>query len=97
MSKPAASHVATETHRSAGIDQTALAAAAAILAAAVMLLLGIFGRVGIYVGAVEMMEQWHLFFQPTFGGTLAGMVEAAVVSFALAWLFGWLYNGLARR
>lgn len=37
--------------------------------------LGVFGRVGIYLGAVEMMEQWHLFFRPTFGGTLAGMVR----------------------
>lgn len=97
MSKPAASHVTTEARHSSQLDPTALAAAAAILSAAVMLLLGIFGRVGIYVGALEMMEQWHLFFRPTVGGTLAGMVEAAVVSFVLAWLFGWLYNRLARR
>lgn len=97
MEKPVASNVMTEARRSAGLDATALSAAAAILAAAVMLLLGVFGRFGIYLGAVEMMERWHLFFRPTVGGTLAGMVEAAVVSFVLAWLFGWLYNRLARR
>jgi len=97
MRKPAASDPTAEARRSARIDPTALAAATAILAAAVMLLLGILGSVGIGLGAVEMMEQWHLFFRPTLGGTLAGMVEGAVVSFALAWLFGWLYNGLARQ
>ena len=79
------------------LDPTALAASASTVAAAVMLLLGLFGRIGVYTGAVEMMERWHLFFRPTLLGTITGMVEAVVVTFPLAWLFAWLYNAYARR
>lgn len=79
------------------LDPAALAAAASTVAATVMLVLGLFGRIGVYTGAVEMMEAWHLFFRPTLAGTIAGMVEAAVVTFPLVWLFAWLYNAYTRR
>ena len=46
----------------------------AVLSALVMLLLGLFGRIGIYMGAFEMMRQWHMFFH-----------QALVV-----WVQGWL-------
>ena len=78
------------------LNAIALGASGAIVAAAVMLLLGVFGAVGVYEGAVAMMEQWHLFFEPTVVGTVAGMVEAAVISFVLVYAFAWLYNALAR-
>lgn len=78
------------------LDALALAGAAAVVSAVVMLLLGVFGAIGVYEGAVEMMEQWHLFFEPTVVGTVAGMVEAAVISFVLAYPFAWLYNVFAR-
>jgi hypothetical protein len=42
------------------------------------------------------MEQWHLFFEPTVVGTVAGMAEAAVVSFVLVYAFARLYNVFAR-
>jgi hypothetical protein len=42
------------------------------------------------------MEQWHLFFEPTVIGTVAGMVEAAVISFVVMYAFAWLYNTFAR-
>ncbi|MWG33768.1 hypothetical protein GQS65_04540 [Halomarina oriensis] len=61
-----------------------------------MLLLGIFGTIGIYEGAVRMMEQWHLFFEPTILGTAGGMVEAAVISFVLTYALIGLYNLFAR-
>lgn len=73
-------------------DTLALAGAAAVLSAVVMLLLGVFGALGVYKGAVAMMEQWHLFFEPTVVGTVAGMVEAAMISFVLVYAFAWLYN-----
>jgi len=57
--------------------------------------LGVFGTIGVYEGAVEAMEQWHLFFEPTIVGTVAGMVEAAVISFVLMYAFAWLYNAFA--
>ncbi|MEN8142627.1 MAG: hypothetical protein ABFQ82_03395 [Thermodesulfobacteriota bacterium] len=72
-----------------------LAASAAIVSALSMLVLGIFGNIGIYTGAVEMMSQWHMFFTLTPLGILTGMVEAAVISFVLIYLFGWIYNRLA--
>ncbi|ELZ68895.1 hypothetical protein C457_10806 [Haloferax prahovense DSM 18310] len=77
-------------------DSLALAAAAAVVSTIAMLLLGVFGAIGVYEGAVEAMEQWHLFFEPTIVGTVAGMVEAAVISFVLMYAFAWLYNAFAR-
>jgi hypothetical protein len=78
------------------LDSVALAGATAVVSAIAMLLLGVFGAVGVYEGAVEAMEQWHLFFEPTVVGTVAGMVEAAVISFVLVYAFAWLYNVFAR-
>jgi hypothetical protein len=77
------------------LDSVALAGAAAVVSAIAMLLLGVFGAVGVYEGAVDAMEQWHLFFEPTVVGTVAGMVEAAVISFVLMYAFAWLYNAFA--
>jgi hypothetical protein len=57
-----------------------------------MLLLGLAGAIGIYRGAVRMMEEWHLFFRPTVGGTLAGMVEAAVISYIFVYALARTYN-----
>ncbi|MDP3989904.1 MAG: hypothetical protein Q8Q01_01730 [archaeon] len=66
--------------------------AAAIVSAALMLLLGIGWNVGVYKSAAEQMAKWHLFFTPSVGGIVAGMVEAAVISFVIAYLFVWTYN-----
>ena len=66
------------------------------MAAVVMLLLGIFGAIGVYEGAVQMMEQWHLFFEPTVGGTIAGIFEAAIISFGLTYSLAWLYNAFVQ-
>jgi len=76
-------------------NSLALAGTAAVVSAVAMLLLGVFGTIGVYEGAVEAMEQWHLFFEPTIVGTVAGMVEAAVISFVLMYAFAWLYNAFA--
>lgn len=80
----------------APLDVVAFATAAAVLSALIMLVLGIFGAVGVYEGAVSMMEEWHLFFRPTVGGTVAGMLEAAIVAWVVAYAFAWTYNTLAR-
>ena len=73
----------------------ALSLSAAIVSALSMLLLGIFGNIGIYTGAVEMMTTWHMFFTLAPLGIIAGMAEAAVISFVIIYLFGWIYNKLA--
>jgi heme/copper-type cytochrome/quinol oxidase subunit 2 len=60
-----------------------------------MLLLGILGNMGIYTGAVEMLQQWHIFFSLSIGGIIAGIVEAAIIGFIFGYAFGWLYNKFA--
>jgi hypothetical protein len=61
----------------------AVSSAAAVIAAGLMLALGILGNMGLYTGAVEMMRQWHMFFN-------AGMIEGAVITFIVVYLFVWL-------
>ncbi len=60
-----------------------------------MLLLGILGNIGVYTGAVDIMQQWHVFFSLSISGIIAGMVEGAVVTFVFVYLFGLIYNKLA--
>ena len=74
------------------LDAKALGYAAALISAAIMLVLGIFGNLGIYEGAVDMMTQWHAFFSLSIGGIIAGMVESAVISFIVGYLFVLVYN-----
>lgn len=66
----------------------------AVLSAVVMLLLGLFGRIGIDMGSFEMMRQWHMFFSSSIGGIVAGMAEAAIISFVFGYAFAFLYNKL---
>ncbi len=74
------------------LNALVLGYAAAIVAAIAMLILGILGKIGIYSNAVRMMQQWHIFFSLSIGGIIAGMIEAAVISFVFAFLFGVIYN-----
>jgi len=73
----------------------ALGYSAAIVAAIAMFILGILGNLGIYSSAVQMMEQWHMFFSLAPVGIIAGMIEAAIISFMSAYLLGILYNKLS--
>ena len=76
------------------LNALAFGITAAIVSALSMLILGIFGNMGIYTGAVEMMRQWHMFFSLRPLGIFAGMAEAAVISFVFFYIFGWIYNKL---
>lgn len=71
--------------------------AGAIFATLGMLLLSIANALGIYEGAVNMMQQWHMFYTPTFVGTIAGMIEAAVITYVsilvIIWIYGLLGGG----
>ena len=97
----ATTNTADRTESSQGsireLNAMALASAGAVVAAVAMALLGVFGAVGVYEGAVRMMEQWHLFFEPNVLGTIAGMIEAVVITFALTYSVAWLYNVFARQ
>ena len=76
-------------------NQLAAAGTGAIISAIGMLLLGIGWNVGIYTNAAEQMAKWHLFFSPSVGGIIGGMIEAAVWGFVLVYAFVWLYNKLS--
>lgn len=77
------------------LNTLAFAYAGAIISAVMMLLLGILGNLAIYLDAVKQMQEWHMFFTLTPLGVLAGMVEAAVMSFIILYAFGLVYNRLA--
>lgn len=64
----------------------------ALLSALYMLLLGILGNFGVYLGAVEMMQKWHLFFSLSLTGIITGIIEAAVHGFIAGYLLAYLYN-----
>ncbi len=77
------------------LNGMALGYSLALLGALCMLLLGILGNLGIYIGTVEMMQQWHLFFSLSIVGIITGIIEAAVISFIFGWLIAYFYNKFA--
>ena len=74
------------------LDAKALGYSLAILSGLCMLLLGILGNLKIYMGAVNMMQQWHMFFNLTILGIITGIIEAAIISFIFGWLIAYFYN-----
>ena len=79
------------------LNTLAFGTTAAIVAAFSMLVLSVAGKIGIYIGAVEMMSQWHMFYSLTLPVIIIGMIEAAIISFVFFVLFAWVYNMLAGR
>jgi len=73
-----------------------LSYAAGITAALMMLVMGIFGNIGIYTGAVAQMQAMHLFFTLSIGGIIAGMIEAAIITFVMVYVFGAIYNKMVK-
>jgi len=76
------------------LNEKALAISLAVISALGMLLLGIAGNFGIYMGAVEMMQQMHMFFNISILGIITGMIEAGIISFIFGWLIAYVYNKL---
>jgi len=68
--------------------------AGAIISAICMLILGILGNIGVYMGAVEAMAQWHQFFSLSIGGIVGGIIEAAISGFIGFYVFALIYNAL---
>lgn len=79
------------------LEPVAFSGAAALLAAAIMVVLGVLGNLGIYTGLASAMQQWHMFFDLTPVGIVAGAVEAAVLTFLMCYPFVVLYNRLLER
>jgi hypothetical protein len=79
------------------LDATKFGLAGAIVAAVCMLLLSVASAFGMYLGAVEMMQQAHLFYSPDVVGTITGMIEAAVLTCIALYAFSALYNALLQE
>lgn len=79
----------------AKLNSIALGYAMAVLSALCMLLLGLLGNLGLYIGAVEIMQKWHMFFSPSIAGIVMGIIEASIIGFMAAYIFGELYNKFA--
>lgn len=77
------------------LNELALGYAAAGTSGLGMLLLGILANLGIYVGAAEQMQKWHLFFNLSVVGIIGGIIEASIISFIFAWIFAKVYNKFA--
>lgn len=70
----------------------ALAYAGAVCSALGILVLSILANLGIYTVVAAQMQNWHMFYSTGFWGTIAGMIEAAIVGFVALYVFGWFYN-----
>ncbi|PGF14140.1 hypothetical protein CP556_24215 [Natrinema sp. CBA1119] len=57
-----------------------------------MLLLGLFGMIGVYESGVEMMDRWHLFFTPIPAGTFAGILESVIITGVYTYMVAKLHN-----
>lgn len=75
----------------------ALGYTGATISAAGMLILGILGNLNIYTGAVAQMAEWHLFFSLSLVGIIGGMIEAAIMSFVIFYVFAVIYNFFVNR
>lgn len=78
------------------LHANAFGLSAAILSGICMLALSLLGLAGLYTGAVEMMQQWHMWYSLTPLGVVLGIVEVGVLSYIGGWLFATIYNKFAK-
>lgn len=78
------------------IDPIAFGYTGAIISSIGMFVMWVLGGMGYYTEAVIMMQGWHIFFSLNFTGLIGGIIEAAIFSFITLYLFGLLYNKLAK-
>ena len=77
------------------LNAVAVGYSLAILSGLGMLLFGIFGNLGWYMGAVDAMTQWHVFFDLSLLGIIMGIIEASIWGFVAGWLAVYFYNMFA--
>lgn len=78
------------------IDVRAASYAAAGFSALLMVVITLLNRIGIYSAMADRMEVWHMFYAPTVVGTITGMIEAAIISFIVVYIFSLMYNKLVK-
>lgn len=78
--------------KSQHLNTHGLGIALAILSGIGMFILSLLGLSGRALKVVEMMQWHHIWYNLTAFGIIAGIIEAAVFSYVVGHLFGWLYN-----
>lgn len=76
----------------AQLNSNALGLSLGLLSGLCMLVLGLFGLIGVYEGAVQMMVDFHLFFSVDAVGILTGILEGAFWGYVLGGLTAAFYN-----
>ncbi|WP_263790036.1 hypothetical protein [Salinibacter sp.] len=74
------------------LDPNGLGLGLALLSSLSMLVLGLFGLIGVYEGAVQMMVDFHLFFSVDAVGILTGILEGAFWGYVMGALTAVFYN-----
>lgn len=74
------------------LNPNALGLSLALLSGLCMLVLGLFGLMGVYEGAVRMMVDFHLFFSVDAIGIVTGILEGAFWGYVLGALTAVFYN-----
>ncbi len=74
------------------LNELSLGYSLAAVSAAGMFALGVLGYTGMYSGMVNMMMQWHMYFDVSPFGIIAGMLEGAVWGFIAGYAIAWTYN-----
>ncbi len=77
------------------LNEIALGYSIAIISGLGMILFWIFGKIGFYRDATDMMMQMHMFFNMNITGMITGAIEAAVWGFIAGWLIAYFYNKFA--
>lgn len=81
----------------ARLNSVALGLALAAVLGAGMLVFSFVALGGRIPEAERWMETFHVFYQLTFAGIIAGVIEAALFGGFLGFGVGWAYNRLADR
>jgi len=76
------------------LDANKLASASALTSALFMVLLSLGNGMGLYSNASTQMQTWHMWYTPSFGGTITGLIEAAVITYVFVWIAATIYNNM---
>jgi len=76
------------------LNSAKLALAGGIWAALGMLVMSLLNALNIYTNATGQMQEWHMFYTPSIGGTILGMIEAFVITYISLYVLAWIYNQL---
>jgi len=79
------------------LDANKLALASALTSALFMVLLSLGSGMGLYQSMATQMQSYHMWYTPSFGGTLTGLIEAAIITYVFVWIAVSIYNKMVEK